>query len=170
MWLEMLSTLAWIVNMLKIITSPVYMARRQVDWRTLGIMLAGGVPGVLIGVFVLRGAPGYRLPHYLDECIQRRFPRELLKTTTVASKGVHAGTSEPARVAYLGGQGSAARGIGRIAGASARDHFRGDVGHPLKYPAQFSLRAKGCGDDAGKRLMTNSNDRSTCSQLRLVRA
>ena len=29
----------------KIITSPVYMARRQVDWRTLGIMLAGGVPG-----------------------------------------------------------------------------------------------------------------------------
>jgi len=42
----------------KIITSPVYMARRQVDWRTLGIMLAGGVPGVLIGVFVLRGVNG----------------------------------------------------------------------------------------------------------------
>jgi uncharacterized protein len=39
----------------KIITSPVYMARRQVDWRTLGFMLAGGVPGVLIGVFLLRG-------------------------------------------------------------------------------------------------------------------
>jgi uncharacterized membrane protein YfcA len=42
----------------KIITSPVYMARRQVDWRTLGYMLAGGVPGVLIGVFSLRGADG----------------------------------------------------------------------------------------------------------------
>jgi len=42
----------------KIITSPVYMARRQVDWRTLGIMLAGGVPGVFIGVFVLRGVDG----------------------------------------------------------------------------------------------------------------
>ena len=42
----------------KIITSPVYMARRQVDWRTLGIMVAGGVPGVLIGVFVLRGVDG----------------------------------------------------------------------------------------------------------------
>ena len=42
----------------KIITSPVYMARRQVDWRTLGIMLAGGVPGVLIGVFLLRGVDG----------------------------------------------------------------------------------------------------------------
>ncbi|MEO8050870.1 MAG: sulfite exporter TauE/SafE family protein [Acidobacteriota bacterium] len=42
----------------KIITSPVYMARRQVDWRTLRIMLAGGVPGVLIGVSVLRGVNG----------------------------------------------------------------------------------------------------------------
>jgi hypothetical protein len=42
----------------KIITSPFYMARRQVDWRTLAIMLAGGVPGVLIGVFVLRGVDG----------------------------------------------------------------------------------------------------------------
>ena len=39
----------------KIITSPVYMARGQVDWRTLSFMLAGGVPGVLIGVFLLRG-------------------------------------------------------------------------------------------------------------------
>jgi uncharacterized membrane protein YfcA len=39
----------------KIITSPVYMARGQVDWRTLGFMLSGGVPGVLIGVFLLRG-------------------------------------------------------------------------------------------------------------------
>src|SRR5580692_10887485 len=42
----------------KIITSPVYMARRQVDWRTLLYMLAGGVPGVLIGVFILRGVDG----------------------------------------------------------------------------------------------------------------
>ncbi len=42
----------------KIITSPVYMARRQVDWRTLGYMVAGGVPGVLIGVFLLRGVDG----------------------------------------------------------------------------------------------------------------
>lgn len=42
----------------KIITAPVYMARRQVDWRTLGFMLAGGVPGVLIGVSILRGVEG----------------------------------------------------------------------------------------------------------------
>jgi uncharacterized protein len=39
----------------KIITAPVYMARRQVSWRTLAYMLAGGVPGVLIGVFLLHG-------------------------------------------------------------------------------------------------------------------
>ncbi len=42
----------------KIITAPVYMARRQVDWRTLGFMLLGGVPGVLIGVFLLSGLEG----------------------------------------------------------------------------------------------------------------
>jgi len=42
----------------KIITSPVYMARGQVDWRTLSYMLCGGVPGVLIGVFMLRGVDG----------------------------------------------------------------------------------------------------------------
>ena len=39
----------------KIITAPVYMARKQVHWRTLAYMLAGGVPGVLIGVYLLRG-------------------------------------------------------------------------------------------------------------------
>jgi uncharacterized membrane protein YfcA len=39
----------------KIITAPVYMARRQVNWKTLAYMLAGGIPGVLIGVFLLRG-------------------------------------------------------------------------------------------------------------------
>ena len=31
------------------------MARKQVSWRTLAYMLAGGIPGVLIGVFLLRG-------------------------------------------------------------------------------------------------------------------
>lgn len=45
-------------GVVKIITSPVYMARRQVDWRTLSFMLAGGIPGVLIGVFLLRGIDG----------------------------------------------------------------------------------------------------------------
>lgn len=42
----------------KVITSPVYMARGQVHWRTLKYMLAGGVPGVLIGVFLLHGVDG----------------------------------------------------------------------------------------------------------------
>lgn len=39
----------------KIITAPVYMKRRQVNWRTLAYMLGGGVPGVLMGVFLLHG-------------------------------------------------------------------------------------------------------------------
>lgn len=42
----------------KIITSPVYMARRQVDWSTLAFMLAGGVPGVLAGVLLLKNIDG----------------------------------------------------------------------------------------------------------------
>ena len=43
---------------IKIITSPVYMARRQVHWRTLAFMLAGGVPGVLGGVLLLKNIDG----------------------------------------------------------------------------------------------------------------
>lgn len=33
----------------KLVVVPVQIARRQVDWRTLGIMLLAGVPGVVIG-------------------------------------------------------------------------------------------------------------------------
>ncbi|MGB6974639.1 MAG: sulfite exporter TauE/SafE family protein [Terracidiphilus sp.] len=33
----------------KLVVVPVQMARRQVVWRTLGVMLVAGVPGVLIG-------------------------------------------------------------------------------------------------------------------------
>lgn len=39
----------------KVITAPVYMARKQVNWRVLAYMLLGGVPGVVIGVYLLRG-------------------------------------------------------------------------------------------------------------------
>ena len=40
----------------KIITSPVYMARGQVDWRTLGLMLITGIPGVIAGTLLFRDA------------------------------------------------------------------------------------------------------------------
>ncbi len=35
----------------KLVVVPVQIWRRQVDWRTLGVMLLTGVPGVVIGVF-----------------------------------------------------------------------------------------------------------------------
>ena len=34
----------------KLVVVPVQIVRKQVDWRTLGIMLLAGVPGVLLGV------------------------------------------------------------------------------------------------------------------------
>jgi len=39
----------------KIIAAPVYWARRKVSFRALGYLLAGGLPGVLIGSFVMHG-------------------------------------------------------------------------------------------------------------------
>jgi len=39
----------------KIITTPFYVARRQVDWKALGFLLATGLPGVLIGSIALGG-------------------------------------------------------------------------------------------------------------------
>jgi uncharacterized membrane protein YfcA len=39
----------------KIITTPFYVARRQVDWKALGFLLATGLPGVLIGSLLLGG-------------------------------------------------------------------------------------------------------------------
>lgn len=38
----------------KLILVPTQIARKNVAWRTLGYMLAGGVPGVLIGSFFLK--------------------------------------------------------------------------------------------------------------------
>jgi len=41
------------VAAVKIFAVPVYLYRRQVDWRTLASMLAGGVPGVVAGSLLL---------------------------------------------------------------------------------------------------------------------
>jgi len=37
----------------KLLVVPMQLARKQVDFRVLGYMLAGGIPGVLIGSFIL---------------------------------------------------------------------------------------------------------------------
>jgi hypothetical protein len=39
----------------KILTTPLYIARRQVNWRAFGFLLATGLPGVLIGTLLLKG-------------------------------------------------------------------------------------------------------------------
>lgn len=40
---------------IKIVTTPLYVARRQVSWRALGYLLATGLPGVLAGALLFRG-------------------------------------------------------------------------------------------------------------------
>jgi uncharacterized membrane protein YfcA len=39
----------------KILTTPLYVARKQVNWRALGFLLATGLPGVLVGTLLLQG-------------------------------------------------------------------------------------------------------------------
>jgi uncharacterized membrane protein YfcA len=38
----------------KIVAAPMYVVRRQVNWRFLALMVAGGLPGVLLGTFLLQ--------------------------------------------------------------------------------------------------------------------
>jgi len=45
----------------KLLTVPFYWARGQVNRRTLGFMLAGGLPGVLAGALLLRGLQGHAM-------------------------------------------------------------------------------------------------------------
>lgn len=42
----------------KIITTPMYVARRQVDWKALAFLLGTGLPGVLGGSLLFRGVRG----------------------------------------------------------------------------------------------------------------
>ena len=39
----------------KILTTPLYIARRQVNWRAFGFLMATGLPGVLIGSLLMQG-------------------------------------------------------------------------------------------------------------------
>lgn len=41
----------------KVLTLPVYMARRQVNWRVFAYLVGGGLPGVIVGSFLLHGLP-----------------------------------------------------------------------------------------------------------------
>jgi uncharacterized membrane protein YfcA len=39
----------------KILTTPLYIARKQVNWRAFGFLMVTGLPGVLIGTLLLQG-------------------------------------------------------------------------------------------------------------------
>src|ERR1700739_4387588 len=41
-------------TVVKAVVVPVQIVRRQVDWRVLGIMLLGGLPGVVVGSLLFR--------------------------------------------------------------------------------------------------------------------
>jgi uncharacterized membrane protein YfcA len=50
---ESVGTSLAFVFLVKLFASPLHIARGNVDWRTLGLMLAGGLPGVLLGSWIL---------------------------------------------------------------------------------------------------------------------
>jgi hypothetical protein len=41
-------------SLVKLLAAPVYIARKQVHWRTLGLLVTGGLPGVVVGSVLLR--------------------------------------------------------------------------------------------------------------------
>ncbi len=50
---ESVGTSLAFVFVIKLCASPLYILRKSVDWRMLGLMLAGGLPGVLLGSWIL---------------------------------------------------------------------------------------------------------------------
>ena len=50
---ESVGTSLTFVFLIKLVAAPFYMARKSVDWKILGLMLAGGLPGVLLGSWIL---------------------------------------------------------------------------------------------------------------------
>jgi uncharacterized membrane protein YfcA len=50
---EAVGTALLFTTAVKVLAAPVYVTRRQVDWRTLAYLTAGGLPGVLVGSLLL---------------------------------------------------------------------------------------------------------------------
>ncbi len=50
---ESVGTSLAFVFAIKVCASPLYIFRKSVDWRVLGLMLLGGLPGVLLGSWIL---------------------------------------------------------------------------------------------------------------------
>ena len=64
---ESVGTALLFTALVKLVAAPVYIARRQVDFRILGRLLAGGLPGVIAGSYFLAkmNTPAYRGPLYV---------------------------------------------------------------------------------------------------------
>jgi len=50
---ESVGTALVFTAIVKLVAAPLYVARRQVNFRVLGLLLSGGIPGVLAGSYVL---------------------------------------------------------------------------------------------------------------------
>jgi uncharacterized membrane protein YfcA len=50
---ESVGTALLFTAIVKLVAAPVYLARKQVNFRILGLLLAGGLPGVLAGSYFL---------------------------------------------------------------------------------------------------------------------
>lgn len=53
----------------KLLLVPTQILRRQVNWRVLGYMLLGGLPGVLLGSFFLAHLVGRGSQHLMNTCL-----------------------------------------------------------------------------------------------------
>jgi uncharacterized membrane protein YfcA len=50
---ESVGTSLAFIFLIKLVASPLYVARKNVDWKVLGLMLAGGLPGLVAGSWIL---------------------------------------------------------------------------------------------------------------------
>ncbi len=50
---ESVGTSLAFIFLIKLVASPLYIVRKNVDWKVLGLMLAGGLPGLVAGSWIL---------------------------------------------------------------------------------------------------------------------
>src|SRR5205823_9969631 len=76
--LPILGTSLMFAALVKLLVVPVYLYRRLVNYRVLGLMLLGGLPGVVAGGLYLRHlhSTGKDSPLYLARSEERRVGKE----------------------------------------------------------------------------------------------
>ncbi len=72
----------------KMLVVPMQISRKQVDYRVLGYLLAGGLPGVLTGSYMLRSStPTARKEFCMRARIHRRYYGRRQSLSLVAASG-----------------------------------------------------------------------------------